>query len=95
MIEDKTFCQIFNNYFTNVTNNPKCREVGEYQSFGNEKICRLIRENYGGESCSFKSISKYNIIETVKKLPSNNFANSCCKKLASILNNCLKESKYT
>ena len=31
----------------------------------------LIRENYGGESFSFKSISKEDIIEAVKNLPSN------------------------
>ena len=39
--------------------------------FQNEIGCRLIRENYGGQSVSFKSISKEDIIEAVKKLPSN------------------------
>ena len=36
-----------------------------------KKTCRLIRESYGGESFSFKSISKDDIIEAVKKLPSD------------------------
>ena len=65
--EDKAICQIFNTYFTNVTKGLKLRQVDESQSFENEESCRLIRENYGGESFSFKSISKDNIIEAVKK----------------------------
>ena len=69
--EDKAICQIFNTYFTNVTKGLKLRQVDESQSFENEESCRLIRENYGGESFSFKSISKDDIIEAVKKLPSN------------------------
>ena len=36
-----------------------------------KKTYRLIRESYGGESFSFKSISKDDIIEAVKKLPSD------------------------
>ena len=69
--EDKAICQIFNTYFTNVTKGLKLRQVNESQSFENKKSCRLIRENYGGKSFSFKSISKDNIFEAVKKLPSN------------------------
>ena len=70
-MEDKKICQIFNTYFTNVTNGLKLRQVDESQSFENEESCRLIRENYGGESFSFKSISKDNITEAVQKLSSN------------------------
>ena len=69
--EDKAICQIFNTYFTNVIKGLKLRQVHESQSLENEESCRLIRENYGGESFSFKSISKEDIIEAVKKLPSN------------------------
>ena len=69
--EGKTICQIFNTYLTNVTKGLKLRQVDESQSFENEESCRLIRKNYGGESFSFKSISKDDIIEAVKKLPSN------------------------
>ena len=96
--EDKAICQSFNTYFTNVTKALKLRHVDESQSFENEESCRLIRENDGGESFSFKSISKDDIIEAVKKLPSNkasisndipvsiikNLATCYCKKLASI-----------
>ena len=106
--EDKAICQIFNTYFTNVTKGLKLRQVHESQSFENEESCRLIRENYGGEIFSFKSISKDDIIEAVKNLPSNkasisndipisiikNFATCCCEKLANILNDCLKENKF-
>ena len=106
--EDKAICQIFNTYFTNVTKGLKLRQVDESQSFENEESCRLIRENYGGESFSFKSLSKDDFIEAVKKLPSNkasisndipislikNFAVCCCKKLESIFNDCLKENKF-
>ena len=106
--EDKAICQIFNTYFTNVTKGLKLRQVDESQSFENEESCRLIRENYGGESFSFKSISKDDIIEAVKKLPSNkasisnnipisiikNFSTCYCEKLASIFNDCLKENKF-
>ena len=60
--EDKAIFQIFNTYFTNVTKGLKLRQVDKFQSFENEEICRLIRENYGGESFSFKSISKNDII---------------------------------
>ena len=67
--EDKAICQIFNTYFTNVTKGLKLQQVDESQSFENEESCRLIRENYGGESFSFKSISKDDITEAVKKLP--------------------------
>ena len=84
------------------------RQVDESQSFENEESCRLIRENYGGESFSFKSISKDDIIEAVKKLPSNkasisnnipfsvikNFATCYCEKLAIIFNDCPKENKF-
>ena len=80
----------------------------ESQSFEIEESCRLIRENYGGESFSFKSISKDHIIEAVKNLSSNkasisndipisiikNFATCYCEKLASIFNDCLKENKF-
>ena len=69
--EDKTICQIFNTYFANTTKDLKSRQVDESQSFENEESCRLIRENYGGENFSFKSISKDGIIESVKELPSN------------------------
>ena len=61
------FCQIFNTYFTKVTKSLKLRQVDESQSFENEDSYRLIRENYCGESFSFKSISKDDIIETIKK----------------------------
>ena len=106
--EDKAICQIFNTYFTNITKGLKLRQVDESQCLENEESCRLIRENYGGESFSFKSISKDDIIEAVKKLPSNkasisndipisiikNFATCYCEKLASIFNDCLKENKF-
>ena len=107
--EDEAICQIFNTYFINVTKDLKLLHVHESQSFENEEGCRLIRENYGGESFSFKSIStKDDIIEAVNKLPSNeasisndipislikNFASCYCEKLASIFNDCLKENKF-
>ena len=69
--EDRKICQIFNTYFTNITKDLKLRQVNESQSFENEESCRLIRENYSGGSFSFMSISKDDIIEGVKKLPSN------------------------
>ena len=69
--EGKTICQIFNTYLTNVTKGLKLRQVDESQSFGNEESCRLIRESYGGETFSFNSISKDNIVEVVKKLSSS------------------------
>ena len=69
--EDKAICQIFNAYFTNVTKGLKLRQVDESQSFENEESCWLIRGNYGGESFSFKSVSKGDITEAVKNLPSN------------------------
>ena len=106
--EDEAICQIFNTYFINVTKDLKLLHVHESQSFENEEGCRLIRENYGGESFSFKSISKGDIIEAVKKLLLNkasisndisisiikNFATCYCEKLASIFNDCLKENKF-
>ena len=107
--EDEPICQIFNTYFINVTKDLKLLHAHESQSFENEEGCRLIRENYGGESFSFKSIStKDDIIEAVNKLPSNeasisndipislikNFATCYCEKLASIFNDCLKENKF-
>ena len=60
---------------------------------------------YSGESFSFKSINKDDIIKAVKKLPSNkasesnyipvsiikNFTACYCEKLASIFNECLKK----
>ena len=69
--EDKAICQIFNTYFTNVTKGLKLRQVDESQSIENEESCTLIMENYGGESFSFKSISKGDITEAVKNLPSS------------------------
>ena len=69
--KDKKICQIFNTYFTNITKDLKFRQVDESQSFENEEGCRLIRENYGSASFSFKSISKDDIIDPVKKLPSS------------------------
>ena len=106
--EDRKICQIFNTYFTNITKDLKLRQVDESQSFENEESCRLIRENYSGGSFSFKSISKDDIIEGVKKLPSNkaslsndipitiikSFVHCYCEKLASIFNDCLEESKF-
>ena len=106
--EDRKFCQIFNTYFTNITKDLKLRQVDESQSFENDESCRLIRENYSGGSFSFKSISKDDIIEGVKKLPSNkasisndipitiikSFVHCYCEKLTSILNDCLEESKF-
>ena len=101
-------CQIFNTYFTNVTKGLKLRQVEESQSFENEESCRLIRETYVDESFSLKSISKDDITEAVKKLPSNkasisndlsisiikNFAICFCGKLAGVFNDCLKENKF-
>ena len=69
--KDKAICQILNTYFTNLTKGLKLRQVDESQSFENAESCSLTRENYGGESFSFKSISKDDIIEAVKTLPSN------------------------
>ena len=73
-----------------------------------KKAVGLIRENYGNERFSFKSLSKADIIGAVKKLLSNktsisndtpisvikNFATCYCEKLASICNDCLKENKF-
>ena len=56
--EDKAICEIFNTYFTNVTKGLKLRLVDESQSFENKESCRLIRENYGRGSFSFKSYLK-------------------------------------
>ena len=64
--EDKAICEIFNTYFTNVTKGLKLRQVDESQSFENKESCRLIRENYGRGSFSFKSISKDDIIKASK-----------------------------
>ena len=69
--EDKTICQIFNTYFTNITKDLRLQQVDEYQSFENEESCRLMKENYSGESFSFKLTSKDDIIEAVKKILSN------------------------
>ena len=69
--KEKAICQIFNTYFKNVTKGLKLRQVDESQSFENEETCRLIRKNYRDESFCFKSISRHDIIETVKKLTSN------------------------
>ena len=69
--EDKKICQIFNTYFTNATKCLKLLQVDESQSFENEESCRLIRGSYGGESFSFTAISKDDVIEAVKKLPSD------------------------
>ena len=63
--------KIFNTYFKNVIKGLKIRQVDKSQSFENEESCRLIRDIYGGEIFSFKPISKDDIIEAVKKLPSN------------------------
>ena len=57
--EDKTICQFFNNYSTNVNTGLKFRQVDESQSFENEESCSLIKENYSAESFSLKSISRY------------------------------------
>ena len=65
--EDK---EIFNTYFKNVIKGLKIRQLDKCQSFENGVSCRLIRDIYGGESFSFKPISKDDIIEAVKKLPS-------------------------
>ena len=106
--EDKAICQIFNTYFTNVTKGLKLRQVDESQSFENEESCRLIRKNHGSEGFSFKAISKDDIIEAVKKLPSSkasistdtpisiikNFATCYCEKLASVFNDCLKKTSF-
>ena len=73
------------------------------------KLITIRGENYGGESFSFKSMSKDNIIEAVKKLPSNkpsisndipksiikNFVTCYCEKLASIFKDCLKKNKFS
>ena len=67
--EGKVICQIFNTYFTNIIKGLKLRQVDESQYFENKESCRLIRENYGGESFSFKPISKHDITEAVKNLP--------------------------
>ena len=48
--EDKKICQIFNTYFTNITKDLNLWQVDESQSFENEESCRLIKENYVGES---------------------------------------------
>ena len=83
-------------------------QVDESQFFENEENFRLIGSNYSGEIFSCKSISKGDVIETVKKLPSNkasisndipisilkNFATCYCEKLASIFNDGLKENKF-
>ena len=74
--EDKTICRIFNTYLTNVTNGLKLWQVDESESFGDEQSCRLIKESYGGESFSFKTISKDNIVEVVKKFSSNKASQS-------------------
>ena len=63
--EDKAIYQILNIYFTNVTKGFKLWQVDESQAFENKGNCKLIRENYGRESFSFKSISKDDIIEAV------------------------------
>ena len=82
--------------------------LDESQSFENDESCKLIKENYDGESFSFKSIYKDDIIKAIKKLPSNkasvsnnipiliikNFGNCYSEKLANIFNNCLKKNKF-
>ena len=103
--EDK---KIFNTYFKNVIKGLKIRQVDKSQSFENEESCRLIRDIYGGESFSFKPISKDDIIEAVKKLPSikgsisndirssiiKSFAHCYSKKLAKNFNDYLKENNF-
>ena len=64
--EDKAICQIFNTFLRNITKDLKLWHVDKSQSFKNEESCRLKRGNYVGESFSFKSISKDDIIEQSK-----------------------------
>ena len=78
------------------------------ESFENDESCKLIKENYVGESFSFKSIYKDDIIKAIKKLPSNkasmsndipiliikNFGNCYWEKFANIFNNCLKKTSF-
>ena len=89
--------------FVNVTKGLKFRQVDKTQSVENEGRCRLIKQHFR----VFKLVSKKDIIDTIKKLPSNNasisndisvsvmkqFVNCYCEKLTNILNDCLKENR--
>ena len=66
--KDRRNCQIFNTYFTNVTKGLQLQQVDESQSFENEESCWLIRETYGDEKFSFKSIFKNDTIESSQKI---------------------------
>ena len=103
--EDK---KIVNTYFKNVIKGLKIRQVDKFQSSENEESCRLIRDIYGGESFSFKPISKNDIIEAVKKLPSikgsisndirssiiKSFAHCYSKILSKNFNDYVKENNF-
>ena len=66
--KDRRNFHIFNTYFTNVTKGLQLQQVDESQSFENEESCWLIRETYGDEKFSFKSISKNDTIESSQKI---------------------------
>ena len=102
-------CKIVNTYFTNVTKGFKLRQVDKTQSLKNEESCRLIKDHFRNGSFSFKPVSKNEIINSIKKLPSNKasilyvipvsvmkqFSNCYWEKRTNILDSCIKENGFS
>ena len=91
-------------YFTNITKELNLRESTGNINFGNKESCKKIKENFGRENFSFETVSKEDILDSIKELPGNKatvsndipvsvFKESVSayyEKVTDIFNNCKK-----
>ena len=93
---------------TNITKGLNLRESTGNINFENEKSCKKIKESFGNENFSFKTISKKHVLDLMKQLPGNKatvskdvlvsvlkvFVSAYCKKLSDILNDCIRSDTF-
>ena len=87
-MRSKKLQKTFNEYLGNVTKGSNLRESTRNINFENEEGCKKIKENFGNNNFSFKTVSKKDVFNLIKQLPGNRATVS-----NSILVSVLKESK--
>ena len=69
--DNKKISNTFNEYFANITKGLNLRESTGNVDFENEESCIKIKENFGGETSSFETLSKKDVLDLIKEIPGN------------------------
>ena len=69
--DNKKISNMFNEYFANITKGLNLRKWTGNKNFENEESFKKTKENFGSENFSFETVSKKDVLNSIKEFPGN------------------------